>query len=557
MKRKHIQSILEKLEKQLAQVSDPTSVAVITTLFNLVESLVEENEAQAQQIQALKDEINRLKGEQGKPDIRKQSKSNDDECDDHSSEEERKKRNPKKPGKPGGTKKSNVTVDRTVEVSLDKETLPVGGYRNGIITTVVQDINFGSDNIEFRRETYYIAQTGQYFIASLPAGYDAEYGPKIKAFIKAAYSSWHMTLKNITAQLKCMGVQITISTVSRIALNQNDVFHQEKREVVCAGLQSTTYQHLDDTSGRECGQNCYVNVLVNPYYSAYFTLPKKDRLTIIELLSVDGLRFMLNQETLMLMEALGLPECYLRSVKDLITETYLTRTDMDRLLADLFPNPKKHKKHRKIILEACAITAYQSSPYVITQLIVDDAPQFKAITQWLGLCWIHEGRHYKKMNPVIEKHTALLESFREEFWDYYRQLLDYKENPSDELAEVLSKRFDELFSQTTGYEKLDKQIALTLAKKEELLLVLKFPFIPIHNNPAELAARVQARNRDIHLHTMSTAGTKTKDTLATLSETAGKLTVNFYDYLLDRITRKYKMPSLAELIKQRSSVTLC
>ena len=116
---------------------------------------------------------------------------------------------------------------------------------------------------------------------------------------------------------------------------------------------------------------------------------------------------------------------------------------------------------------------------------------------------------------------------------------------------------DELFSQTTGYEKRDKQIALTLAKKDELLLVLKFPFIPIHNNPAELGTRVQARNRDIHLHTMSEAGTETKDTLASLSETANKLAVNFYEYALDRITRKYKMLSLAELIKQHSSVMLC
>lgn len=557
MKRKHIQSILDTLEKQVLQVSDPASVTVITSLFNLVESLIEQTEAQAQQIQTLKDEINQLKGEQGKPKLRKQSKSNEDECDDHSSEEERKKREPKKPRKPGGTKKSNVTVDRTVEVTLDKATLPVGGHSNGIIITVVQDINFGTDNIEFRRETYYIAETGQYFIASLPEGYDAEYGPKIKAFIKAAYSSWNMTLKNITAQLKCMGVQITISTVSRMALNQNDIFHQEKRDVVCAGLQSTSYQHLDDTSGRECGQNCYVNILANPYYTAYFTLSKKDRLTMIELLSFDGLRFSLNQQALTLMEALGLPERYLTSVKDLITVKYLTRTDMDRLLTDLFPNPKKHKKHRKIILEACAITAYQSSPTAIMQLIVDDAPQFKLITQWLGLCWIHEGRHFKKMNPVISRHTALLETFREQFWDYYQLLLNYKENPSDEGANALSKRFDELFSQTTGYDKLDKQIALTLAKKEELLLVLKFPFIPIHNNPAELGARVQARNRDIHLHTMTEAGTMTKDTLATLSETANKLAVNFYEYALDRITKKYKMLSLAELIKQHSVVMLC
>jgi hypothetical protein len=30
-------------------------------------------------------------------------------------------------------------------------------------------------------------------------------------------------------------------------------------------------------------------------------------------------------------------------------------------------------------------------------LICDDAPQFKLVTDELSLCWIHEGRHYKKL----------------------------------------------------------------------------------------------------------------------------------------------------------------
>ena len=66
--------------------------------------------------------------------------------------------------------------------------------------------------------------------------------------------------------------------------------------------------------------------------------------------------------------------------------------------------------------------------------MTEDAPQFKRMTPWLGLCWIHEGRHYKKMNPIIQKHTDLLERFREQFWDYYRLLPEYKEKPSDEVA---------------------------------------------------------------------------------------------------------------------------
>ena len=37
-------------------------------------------------------------------------------------------------------------------------------------------------------------------------------------------------------------------------------------------------------------------------------------------------------------------------------------------------------------------------------------------------------------------------------------------------------------------------------RAEKLLLVLKFPHVPLHNNPAELGARVAVRKRDVSLH---------------------------------------------------------
>jgi len=104
-----------------------------------------------------------------------------------------------------------------------------------------------------------------------------------------------------------------------------------------------------------------------------------------------------------------------------------------------------------------------------------------------------------------------------------------------------------------GYEKLDKQIAATRKKRNSLLLVLTHPTIPIQNNPAEHMARRQARNRDIHLHTMSAEGTAVKDALATLVGTAKKLVVNSFDYFYDRITEKFEMTSLAELITIRAA----
>ena len=89
---------------------------------------------------------------------------------------------------------------------------------------------------------------------------------------------------------------------------------------------------------------------------------------------------------------------------------------------------------------------------------------------------------------------------------------------------------------------------MTRKKKKPLLLVLVHPFLPLHNNGSELGARVQARIRDINLQTICENGTKSKDTFATIVQTARKMGVNIYRYIFDRVSKKYEIPSLADMI---------
>ena len=98
-------------------------------------------------------------------------------------------------------------------------------------------------------------------------------------------------------------------------------------------------------------------------------------------------------------------------------------------------------------------------------------------------------------------------------WGYYTELLKYKLVPTPEKKDRLSEQFDGLFATATGYEDLDARIAKTRANKAELLRVLELPGLPLHNNDAELGARVQARVRDVSYQTRSEQGTKMKDTL--------------------------------------------
>jgi len=80
-------------------------------------------------------------------------------------------------------------------------------------------------------------------------------------------------------------------------------------------------------------------------------------------------------------------------------------------------------------------------------------------------------------------------------------------------------------------------------------LGLKHPEIPLHNNRSENGARVEKRRADVSLQTKTDEGTKAKDTMMSIVETCKKLGVSAYQFIHDRISRAFELPSLAELIK--------
>ena len=83
---------------------------------------------------------------------------------------------------------------------------------------------------------------------------------------------------------------------------------------------------------------------------------------------------------------------------------------------------------------------------VVKTIVCDDAGQFKLLTENLALCWIHQGRHYARLTPVVPQHGELLAAFQNRFWEYYRKLLAYGLFPSAESAERLRAEFDGILS---------------------------------------------------------------------------------------------------------------
>jgi FtsZ-binding cell division protein ZapB len=544
-----IPKILQSLKINPDEISDKKAAETIRILLQIIEILYEENQALKAELQKMRDELNKLKGEQGQPKFPSIKKKQSD----ISSENERKSLNP--PSKTKSKEKlSKIKIDFTEVCKVDPLILPEDAEFKGYQTVVVQEISINTKNTAYKKEIYYSPSQHQTFIGKLPKGIEGEFGSELKSLIITLKHASNMSEPKIHEFLENIGINISPATISRILTKNNDVFHCEKADIFKAGLSSTVYQQIDDTGAKVNGNNHYAQILCNPFYTAYFTIPSKDRLSILDLLQGGKPRiYLFNEEAFTLMESFRLPGKMISKIRNAILNTMLDEKQMQQLMREIFFHPNKGKIYRTRIMEAAAIAAYhnQTEFPIVQVLLSDDAPQFKQLTGEQALCWVHDGRNYKKLEPIIPMYKKELENFRSRYWDYYRKLLLFKECPTQEKAEKLTDDFDVLFSTKTNYQTLNERIEKTKEKKFELLLVLKYPELPLHNNDAELGARAQVRKRDVSLHTITEEGTKANDSFSTIVQTAKKLEVSVYDYFNDRVSKSFKMPSLAEMIRTK------
>lgn len=538
-----VEQILRNVD--LAGIQEERAKECIRLLLNLVESLTADLRKAQAEIVYLRQQLKDRKGGGGKP-----GSTGDGSPPPRSSEKERREA-AEKPERTKGSKLDRIHIDREEVLHVDPSLLPPDAQFKGYEEVVVQELLLHTDNVKFRKEKFYSPSAKQTFLAPLPPGYGGEFGPGLKSACLLFSHLCNMTEPKIAALLADTGIVISTGQISALLTGGQEKFEEEKKAIVEAGLKSTPWQHIDDTGTRVDGQNQHCQILCNALYTAYFTTERKDRLTIIDVLRNGRERsFRINEEALELLRKFDVAQWVIRRVGKLPFHQDWNEAELDRRLAEQIPSLRPTARTR--ILEACALAAYHAEPGHVRLLVCDDAKQFKLIPEELALCWIHDGRHYQSLAPCVPQHRQLLEDFRKRYWDYYKLLRAYQKAPVAEQVPLLGKQFDDLFSTVTGYDALDERIARTKANKEHLLMVLKHPEIPLHNNPAELDARLRVRKRAVSYGPRSAMGAKAWDTMETLLGTAKKLGVNFFRYIRDRVSGANEMTALADLIEQRA-----
>lgn len=522
----------------------------IIELLNLIQKQAKELEKLREENIKLRKENARLQGKKpkfgGKPESGKAGKRK------HlSSEKERKQAKSKEANnKP---KSSPLQVDERRFIPMDRTTLPSDVQCKGKNQIVIQDLKVSRHNIAFEREKLYSPSEGKTYCPPLPPEYQGhEYGPGVRSLALVLYHACGVTEPKLKEFFETAGLQISSAQISNLLIQGHEAFHKEKAELFDAGLQSSAWQHMDDTGTRVDGKNWHCHMVCNPYYTIYVTRAGKDRETVVEVLRNEReLVYRVNEQVLQAAREQRVSCKWISALEQMPQDWQMDAAEFGLLLweLDCTEEPTLQK-----VSELCLIQGYQHATdmAVVQALLTDGARTFAGVTVERGLCWIHEGRLYKKLTPVVQLFQEELEEIRSAYWEYYGQLQAYKTEPTEQEAQRLSERFDEIFSTPVSYQELAQRLSLTKAKKQELLLVLRHPEIPLHNNPVELEARFRVRKRDISFGPRSQAGLQAWDTFQSLICTAKKLGVNVLQYFEDRVCGWYRISKLADLVRQKA-----
>jgi len=193
--------MIDKID--LNGIQDENARELIRQLLNLVEKLSADlRDAQAEN-QRLRDEVNRLKGEQGKPKIKGNLPK--PPPTDHSSEKERhqsRQRHKK-------SKQAAIQIDREQVLEVDPTILPKDAKFKGYQDVVVQDILLRTDNILFHKQKYYARSTRKTYLAELPRGYEGQFGPGIKALTLVFYYGIGTSEPKILEFFENVGINIS------------------------------------------------------------------------------------------------------------------------------------------------------------------------------------------------------------------------------------------------------------------------------------------------------------------------------------------------------------
>jgi transposase IS66 family protein len=452
----------------------------------------------------------------------------------------------KKNQRPSVRTKASKVFEPTEVITIKNPPFPNAIFK-GFQTYQVQELVTGIRNIEFRLARWELSDGRTYTEEVPPAYKGSHFGPHLRQHIIYQTHQNRVPQKKIHQELLDKGFQISAGQIDAILAQETGRFSKESETILQVGLSTSKQINVDDTGARHKGKNGYTTVVCNENFTYLKTGDFKSRAAFLKLLTAEERPlYTLNQAAFEYAQEYGLGKAAQEWLNSQKTGSY-TEEQFQELL-----NSKTFSSTPKRILEEAALyaTCKENGLYSDIIILSDGAGQFNVMKH--ALCWIHAERALKKVVPVNDEETSELKRIRNLVWDYYAQLVEYQKDPLPEKKAPLLKSFDEIFSSSTKGFQLAPLLKGFRDHKDELLLVLDHPYIPLHNNRAEQDIRHSVIKRKISGGTRSEIGRKSRDVFVTLFKTCQKLGISSWTYLTDRIEKKELIPNLGDTLRLRN-----
>src|SRR5712692_6397645 len=418
------------MKMELPEIQPEERTPLVEALLGIIRELLDRVGQLEETNQQLRDEIAKLKGQKPRPDIKPSLL----EAQPKTVRQEGSQR----PGSAKRPKTAELTIHR--EVTLHAECLPVGATCRCYEPYVVQELVIKNENTRYLRARYDLPDGGS-VLAPFPEGVlpvaGGHFGANLIAYILDQYHQAQVTEPLLLAQLWEYGIDISAGQLHRILTENKDHFHQEKGEVLTAGLTSSSYIGADDTGARHRGKNGYCTAIGNDLFAYFESTDSKSRLNFLHVLQGAQRDYAINDMALTYWRGQKLPAALVEQLTQGPQEFSGAQAWQARLAALAITG----ERHVRIATEGAllgGLIARGVSPEL--GVLSDGAPQFVVFVH--AACWIHAERPLAKLVPHNDEHRAAIEKIRTQIWELYQDLKAYREKPDEAQRPVLEARFD-------------------------------------------------------------------------------------------------------------------